>query len=186
MIILRCLFVVLLCGLSVNSVARDHIDQHIEKHTGNHSQPHSQPHANYHPKGKHGGAQALALPQELNNVLRKEMNALKLGLSSLMPEVIAGNWQQIQSIGQKMHDSYILKQSLSKEQVSHLHHSLPKHFLTLDHQLHHSAGMMAHAAEKKNMELVNFYLYKITETCVSCHSQYATHRFPQLVVKQQH
>ena len=141
---------------------------------------------NTHKPNHHKNINAVLLPKELKSLLLKEMNSLEKGLSQLMPEVVSGNWKEIQNIGQKMHGSYILKQSLSKDQIQQLHHSLPEGFKRLDHQLHHSAGMMAHAAEKKNMELVNFYLYKVTETCVSCHSQYATDRFPQLSSKKQH
>jgi len=138
---------------------------------------------NMHKFNHHKNANTVSLPKELEQLLLKEMNSLEKGLSQLMPEVVSGNWKNIQDIGQKMHDSYILKQSLSKDQIQQLHRSLPEGFKRLDHQLHHSAGMMAHAAEKKNMELVNFYLYKVIETCVSCHSQYATDRFPQLTPK---
>ena len=139
-----------------------------------------------HKTNHHKNSNAVLLPKELEALLLQEMNSLEKGLSQLMPEVVAGNWENIQSIGQQMHDSYILKQSLSKDQIQQLHRSLPGGFKRLDHQLHHSAGMMTHAAEKQNMELVNFYLYKVIETCVSCHSQYATDRFPQLISKKQH
>lgn len=139
-----------------------------------------------HKPNHHKNSNAVLLPRELEELLLIEMSSLEKSLSQLMPEVVSGNWENIQRIGQKMHDSYILKQSLSKDQIQQLHQSLPKGFKRLDHQLHHSAGMMAHAAEKQNMELVNFYLYKVTETCVSCHSQYATDRFPQLKQKKQH
>lgn len=151
-----------------------------------HGKHHKMDAGNMHKPNHHKNSNAVLLPKTLESLLLKEMNSLEKGLSQLMPEVVSGNWKNIQDIGQKMHDSYILKQSLSKNQIQQLHQSLPEGFKRLDHQLHHSAGMMAHAAEKKNMELVNFYLYKVTETCVNCHSQYATDRFPQLVSKKQH
>ena len=158
-----------------------HDKHHDKKHSGHHSKT-----EDMHNIAQHKVSTKKLLPKELNDILLKEMNALSQGLSQLMPEVTSGNWQQIQNIGQKMHDSYILKQSLNKKQIAHLHKMLPENFKTLDHQLHHSAGMMAHAAEKKNIELVNFYLYKMTETCVACHSQYATDRFPQLAPSKKH
>ncbi|MCK4824530.1 hypothetical protein KA005_52750, partial [bacterium] len=50
-----------------------------------------------------------------------------------------------------------------------------------DKAFHGYAGMLAHAAEEKNMEVANFYLSKMTETCIKCHSRFAKERFPGLV-----
>lgn len=179
----RLLAIIVSITFSINACAENHAPEH------HHDQRQNKHHAkidNSHHADKSRSSISQLLPKELNDILIKEMNALSQGLSQLMPEVTSGNWQQIQNIGEKMHDSYILKQSLSKEQIKHLHKMLPSNFKTLDHQLHHSAGMMAHAAKKKNIELVNFYLYKMTETCVTCHSQYATDRFPQLKPSKKH
>jgi len=176
----RLLAIIVSIAFSVNAYAEDHASQ---QHQGKH---HAKIDKSHHTNKRSEASISPLLPKELNDILVKEMNALSQGLSQLMPEVTSGNWQQIQNIGQKMHDSYILKQSLSKEQIKHLHKKLPKNFKALDHQLHHSAGMMAHAAKKKNIELVNFYLYKMIETCVACHSQYATDRFPQLKPSKKH
>ena len=176
------IFITLCFSANAEDHASGHHEQHNDKkHSGHHSKT-----EDMHNIAQHKVSTKKLLPKELNDILLKEMNALSQGLSQLMPEVTSGNWQQIQNIGQKMHDSYILKQSLDKTQIAHLHKMLPGNFKTLDHQLHHSAGMMAHAAEKKNIQLVNFYLYKMTETCVACHSQYATERFPLLVPSKKH
>ena len=45
---------------------------------------------------------------------------------------------------------------------------------------------VAHAAEEKNMEVANFYLSKMTETCIKCHSRFAKERFPGLVKAESH
>ncbi len=181
MTLARLLSLVLCTGLCMTLSVGVNAEGHGSEH--DHSKHN---HSGLHANVEKVSATTALFPEALNVILLKEMNALSQGLSQLMPEVTSGNWPQIQAIGQKMHDSYLLKQSLSKEQIAHLHKTLPGNFKTLDHQLHHSAGMMAHAAEKKNIELVNFYLYKMTETCVACHSQYATDRFPRLKPSKKH
>ena len=82
-----------------------------------------------------------------------------------------------------MRDSYVMKHQLSSAQRNAIHQSLPPTFIELDRGFHRSAGMLAHAAKSRNSELVNFYFYKLVDTCVACHSKYAGDRFPDLVVK---
>ncbi len=122
--------------------------------------------------------QEFRLSPELRQLLVAEMLAVRDGMMSLIPAISSGNWQAIAEIGRKLHDSYIMKQKLSKSQIEELHHSLPVGFLALDHSFNHSAGMLAHAAEEKNTDVVNFYFFKLNEACVSCHSKFAAHRFP--------
>jgi len=55
---------------------------------------------------------------------------------------------------------------------------LPKHFLNLDEKFHYYSGMLAHVFAKKKPVLISFYFSKMSETCVSCHSLYATKKFP--------
>jgi len=57
---------------------------------------------------------------------------------------------------------------------------LPQQFIEMDMDFHKSAGMLAHAAEMKNADVVNFYFYKMTTACVSCHGKFAAGRFPGL------
>ena len=122
--------------------------------------------------------QALRLSPELREILVAEMLAVQDGMKSLIPAISSGNWHAIAEIGRKIHDSYIMKQKLSKSQVEELHRSLPVGFLELDHSFHHFAGMLAHAAEQKNADVVNFYFFKLNEACVTCHAKFAAHRFP--------
>ena len=122
--------------------------------------------------------QEFRLSPELRQLLVAEMVAVQDGMMSLIPAISSGNWQAIVEIGRKLHDSYIMKQKLSKSQIEELHHSLPAGFQELDHSFHHSAGMLAHAADEKNADVVNFYFFKLNEACVSCHSKFAAHRFP--------
>ena len=124
-----------------------------------------------------------SLSPELRELLSKEMQALQKGMMSVIPAYAAGNWREIENIGSKMEGSYILKQSITDEQVKELHSLLPEPFIKLDQQFHYYSGMLSHAAKKEKSELVGFYFSKLNESCVDCHAQYATHRFPAFITK---
>ena len=53
---------------------------------------------------------------------------------------------------------------------------------TCNEQFHYYAGMLAHVAENNKAELIGFYISKMSETCVACHSLYATRKFPSFKV----
>lgn len=127
----------------------------------------------------HSGVESLS--PELRKLLSKEMQELEKGMMSIVPAFASGDWGEIEDIGQKMERSYILMQNISDAQIEELHSSLPGSFVRLDQQFHYYAGMLSHAAKNKKSELVGFYFSKLSESCVSCHSRYATHKFPGFI-----
>lgn len=126
----------------------------------------------------------LQLDNEIRQLLHQEMQAIQAGMMSLVPAIASGNWKKVAEIGKNMEGSYLLKQKLSVKQLHALHTSLPPAFIKQDKAFHHSAGMLAHAAENGHPDIVNFYFYKLNAACVDCHTEFATDRFPSLVVKQ--
>ena len=122
----------------------------------------------------------LHLSPELTGLLQQEMNAILQGMQALVPAIAAGNWQDVAGVGEHMQDSYIMQQQLTDAQREELHRKLPPAFLELDQSFHRAAGMLAHAAQQHNAEVVTFYFYKLTDTCVACHGKFALHRFPGL------
>lgn len=128
------------------------------------------------PPGDH-----LHLSPALMDLLKQEMNAIQEGMQALIPAITSGNWQAVAETGEHIQHSYIMQQQLTDTQMEELHQALPSTFLELDQSFHHSAGMLAHAAKMKNAEVVSFYFYKLTDTCVACHRKFAGYRFPGLV-----
>ncbi|MCK5831094.1 MAG: hypothetical protein KAH20_12430 [Methylococcales bacterium] len=122
-----------------------------------------------------------ALSGELRGLLSQEMQALQNGMVSIIPAYISGNWGEIEKIAGKMKSSYILKKSLTEKQVKELHSVLPHEFIEKDQRFHYLAGMLEHVAKNKKPELINFYFSEMNEACVSCHTDFATHKFPALV-----
>ena len=123
------------------------------------------------------------LSTELRGLLSKEMLALQDGMMAIIPAYASGDWHQISHIALKMKNSYILKQSLSTSQVHELHSTLHESFLKNDQKFHYLAGMLSHAADVQKPELIGFYYAELMRSCVSCHSQFAQHRFPALAPK---
>lgn len=120
----------------------------------------------------------LNIPDDIRPILKKEMLAVEKGMQELISSIAKGDFEKTAIIGKQIQASYILKQSLTAEQMKHLHHSLPEQFIKQDHDFHQYAGMLAHAAEMKNTDVINFYFYKMNDSCVQCHSRYAQKRFP--------
>ena len=106
------------------------------------------------------------------------MILLKKGMNQILEAYVTGQWNNITPIAKKMENSYVLRHDLSQDQMHELHSKLPKDFLSLDEKFHYYSGMLAHVSEKKKAELIGFYLSKMIESCVSCHSLYATKKFP--------
>lgn len=138
---------------------------------------------NHDPKIASNEKNITQLSPKLRQALTQEMQSILGGMMALVPAISSGDWHEVAEIGKKIQGSYIMKQQLSEAQLEELHHSLPFEFKELDRSFHHAAGMLAHAAKKGNAEIVHFYFYKLNETCVKCHSRYATHRFPSFVTK---
>lgn len=120
-----------------------------------------------------------ALSPGLRNLLSEEMIAVQSGMQSIIPEYVSGNWEAVEKTAKKIKDSYILKQRLTKTQKEELH-TLPHGFIEQDKKFHYLAGMLENAAKHRKSELMNFYFSMMNESCVDCHSSYATSRFPSL------
>lgn len=125
------------------------------------------------------------LSPDLRKLLSQEMRQLQKGMTEILPLYVSGRWAEIEAIASKMEGSYVLKQNLSEEQTYELHSKLPGAFIELDQQFHYLSGMLEHAAKMKKAELVGFYFSKMGEICVSCHTRYATHKFPALAPEHQ-
>ena len=125
-------------------------------------------------------SQGIQLSPDLLALLNQEMGLIQKGMIDMLPAIASGEWDKISTIGLKIKESFILKQKLTEAQKEELHRVLPQQFIEMDRYFHKSSGMLAHAAEMKNADVVNFYFYKMHTACVSCHGKYAAERFPGL------
>ncbi len=110
-------------------------------------------------------------------LLQQEMQSLLPALEKTVSAYISGDWKAIKQLATQMKNSFILKQKLSMEQKHELHTKLPAQFIDKDKAFHYLAGMLAHVAEEKKVELVSFYLGELQKSCMGCHQAFAPHRF---------
>jgi len=125
------------------------------------------------------------IPAEIKPLLTQEMLAVEKGMKELLSSIAKGEWDKTEAIGKQIQASYIMKKSLTKEQMKLLHSSLPDQFIRQDRDFHKYAGMLAYAAKARNADITNFYFYKMNESCTQCHSRYAKERFPALTKKKE-
>jgi hypothetical protein len=121
------------------------------------------------------GEPALELSPKLRGALVAEMAGLKEGVAELTGALATGDWSRAGKRALAIRDSYILKQKLSRAELAELDHALPPDFQDMDARFHRYAEALAHAAEQHDGELAGFYLGRMIEGCIGCHTRYATH-----------
>ena len=119
----------------------------------------------------------LALSEDTRKLLKQEMQQIKIGMQSLVLDIASADWEKIATTGHNIKHSYIMKKQLSKQQMHELHTALPETFQSIDQKFHYYAGMMSHAAKEHDIELVQFYRYKMNESCTACHAHFAREAF---------
>lgn len=122
------------------------------------------------------------LTPELRAVFIAEMQQLDAGLQRTVSGVVRADWNAVEHVALEMKGSFILEQRLGAEQREELERALPEGFLGLDRALHEEAGRLAAAARERDAERAAFEAQRISSTCLSCHAQYARHRFPDLAL----
>ena len=120
----------------------------------------------------------LGLSPELAGLLRAEMTELSEGVRTIALSLAAADWGAIQETSGKMHESYIMKKSLTPSLAAELKQKLPHEFKRLDAAFHARALKLRHAAENNDFELSAFHFSKLVESCAGCHSKFAVERFP--------
>lgn len=122
----------------------------------------------------------MELSPELRAAFIAEMQHLDTGLQRALSAVARADWAVVEHTAHEIRGSFILEQQLSAEQLAELHRVLPDAFLALDREFHGHAERLALAAKRADAELAAFYTYQLINGCVTCHGQYARHRFPGL------
>jgi hypothetical protein len=120
------------------------------------------------------------LSPELRAAFIAEMQNLDSILQSAVSAVARADWAAAEHAAHTIKGAFILEQQLSADQLAELQRVLPAAFVALDRAFHEQAERLALAAKAADAQLAAFSTYKLTEACISCHSQYAQHRFPGL------
>jgi hypothetical protein len=130
-----------------------------------------------HAAPKAEGTPVLSLSPKLHAALVMEMLGVKKEVAELSGLIAMGEWKAVAQQAERIRDSYIMKQKLTREELEELERALPADFVEKDSQFHRHADRLAHAALEHNYELEVFYFSKMMEGCGSCHARYATDVF---------
>lgn len=122
----------------------------------------------------------LALPANLLHLLQQEMQQIESGMQLLLDYLARGEAQNAADIAMQIHDSFILKQSLSQQELQQLVSILPTGFVHMDRAFHSNAKKLAEAAQQNDFTTSIKIYGDRAQACVSCHAQYAPEKFPGL------
>jgi cytochrome c556 len=106
------------------------------------------------------------------------MRALLEGVQSLPASIATADWARVAETGARIRQSYVLEQELTPALGKELARSLPEHFRRLDAAFHLEAKKLEAAAANHDAQLSAFHFYRLIEGCTTCHSAYASGRFP--------
>ena len=124
-------------------------------------------------------SEEVKLPPKFKNLLKEEMLQIQDAMQRLVPFLATGNTEAA-DLAEQIHNSFILKKSLSKKELKELISLLPKGFVKLDRAFHTKAKDLA-AAVRKNDFITGGEIYgEMVSGCINCHSNYATKLFPGL------
>jgi cytochrome c556 len=118
------------------------------------------------------------LSNGLKGLLSAEMVEVNKSMKEIFESIVKADYENVAKWATGIENSFILKKSLTKAQGKELTIKVSKEFLTQDKNFHETAGKLATAAEFENKEDINKYFFEMTNSCVKCHSTFATHRFP--------
>ena len=121
---------------------------------------------------------APKLTPKLRDLFAQEMAAVLQASQQIVTALAAGDHATVAKHAQAIHDSFILDKKLTKQDRHDLESALPPAFLELDGAFHQLAAKLAEAARHRDGELQSFYFSRMLESCQTCHSQYATDKFP--------
>lgn len=118
------------------------------------------------------------LTPKLQELLRKEMLSIDEASQKILVALVAGDDAVVATLAQQIHDSFILRQSMTPEDKAHLMAVAPQDFIQMDRDFHEISAMLAQAARTGNRPLQREQFGRMVEACSGCHAQYANDRFP--------
>jgi hypothetical protein len=118
------------------------------------------------------------LTPRLKELVGEEMRQISTAMGGIWTGIVQGDHQTVAEQGMMVHNSFIMKRSLTKVDKKNLMAVVPPAFLKLDKKFHGLAKKLAEAATAHDSELELFYFGRMTGTCVACHTTYSRDRFP--------
>lgn len=120
------------------------------------------------------------LTPKLRDLLRQEMLSIEDASQQIMSYLIAGDDENVANLAQKIHDSFILEQSMTPEDKQDLMAAVPENFVAQDRAFHALSAELAQAARDGDRPAQHQKFGEMIQACTACHTQYAADRFPLL------
>lgn len=117
---------------------------------------------------------------KLSRLLQQEMRSVQSAMASIHVSMVTGQHEQVATKAQQIHDSFILKQSLTQQDKKDLMSAVPEGFVKLDKDFHRLAAGLAEAAKSKDIQRQYELYNEMTGSCIACHSKYVSDRFDGL------
>jgi len=132
------------------------------------------------PAGAAGKPEPLAphFTPRLQKLFAQEMAAVLRASQQIVAALAAGDHAAVAKNAQEIHDSFILDKNLTAQDRRDLDAAASPAFLELDGAFHQMAAKLAEAARHQDLDLQTHYFSRMLETCQTCHSRYATDKFP--------
>ncbi|WP_188874131.1 cytochrome c [Iodidimonas muriae] len=118
------------------------------------------------------------LTPKLQDLLRKEMLSVNEASQEILAAMVTGDDERVATLAQQIHDSFILRQSMTPEDKADLMAAVPEDFVRMDRNFHEISAALAEAANAKNRPPQRERFGQMIDACVACHSKYASDRFP--------
>lgn len=118
------------------------------------------------------------LTDKLSQLLREEMRSVQAAMTTIHSAMVMGQHDSVAENAQQIHDSFILKQSLTEQDRKDLMSAVPEDFIKLDQEFHQLSASLADAGRNASTEDQHRLFGEMTRNCIQCHSAYVSDRFP--------
>lgn len=118
------------------------------------------------------------LTDKLSRLLQQEMRSVQAAMTTIHSAMVMGQHESVAENAQRIHDSFILAQSLTDEDRQDLMSAVPENFIKLDQEFHQLSASLADAGRSGNTEEQHKLFGEMTRNCIQCHSAYVSDRFP--------
>jgi len=118
------------------------------------------------------------LPPKIRGLLLQEMQSINEASRNIFTALVAGDDARVASLAQQIHDSFIMRQSMTPDDRRQLRASVPETFVKMDQGLHEAAHALAQAAAAGDRGLQRERFGRMLAACGACHERFATDRFP--------
>ncbi|KFZ30839.1 hypothetical protein IDSA_07075 [Pseudidiomarina salinarum] len=120
------------------------------------------------------------LTDKLSRLLQQEMRSIQAAMGTIHTAMVTGEHEAVARNAQQIHDSFILKQSMTEQDRKDLMAAVPNGFIKLDKEFHKLAAELAEAGKMKNTEKQSQLYSEMSRACIACHGEYVSDRFPGL------